>query len=103
MDIDEERIAQVTAGKTPIFEPELEDYLSEGVQSGLLTATLDLRDAVMTTDVTFICVGTPCNEAGYIDLTYIRGVTQELGSVLKDKESFHVLAVKSTVIPGTDR
>ncbi|HMF30102.1 MAG TPA: UDP-glucose/GDP-mannose dehydrogenase family protein [Candidatus Lokiarchaeia archaeon] len=101
VDVDEERIAQVAAGKAPIFEPQLEEFLSEGVEAGLLTATLDIKEAVMGSDITFLCVGTPCDDTGYIDLKYIREVSKELGEVLKEKEDFHVLSVKSTVIPGT--
>lgn len=101
VDVDEERILQISVGKAPIFEPQLEEYLVEGIQAGLLAATLNLNDAIMNTELTFICVGTPCNDEGYIDLKYIREVAKDIGLALKDKEGFHVVSVKSTVIPGT--
>jgi UDPglucose 6-dehydrogenase len=62
---------------------------------------LDLKAAIMDTNLTFICVGTPCNDEGYIDLKYIREVSKEIGTVLESKDDFHVISVKSTVIPGT--
>jgi UDPglucose 6-dehydrogenase len=101
VDVDEEKLAQVAAGKAPIFEPQLEEYLSDAVASNLLTTTLDLKAAIMDTEITFICVGTPCNEEGYINLKYIYAVADQIGDALAEKDSFHVISVKSTVIPGT--
>jgi UDPglucose 6-dehydrogenase len=101
VDVDEEKLAQIAAGKAPIFEPQLEEYLAEGVAANLLTTTLDLKAGIMNSEITFICVGTPCNDEGYIDLKYVREVANGIGDVLAEKDGFHVVSVKSTVIPGT--
>ncbi len=101
VDIDKERIAKVASGKSPIFEPGLDDFLAEGVQAGRIKATTDLPSGVQEADIIFICVGTPCDDSGYIDLKYIRGAAQTIGQVLRGKSGYPVVAVKSTVIPGT--
>jgi UDPglucose 6-dehydrogenase len=101
VDVDEERIAMVASGKSPIYEHNLEEFIAEGVKAGRIFATMEIMEPVQNADVTFICVGTPCDDTGYIDLNYIRGVARTIGQVLKVKSKFSVVAVKSTVIPGT--
>ncbi|MCP4760991.1 MAG: UDP-glucose/GDP-mannose dehydrogenase family protein, partial [archaeon] len=100
-DVDESRIETLRKGKSPIHEPQLPELVEKGIKTGLLIPTMDIKEAIMNTDVTFICVGTPCDDTGYIDLVYIKSVSKDIGQVLKNKDDFHVISVKSTVIPGT--
>ena len=101
VDIDKEKIAMVASGKSPIYEPGLDELLAEGVQAGRIVASTDLVSGVLDSDIIFICVGTPCNEAGYIDLSHVRAAAQTIGLALHNKAGYPVVSVKSTVIPGT--
>jgi UDPglucose 6-dehydrogenase len=99
IDIDQSKIEQINQGKPPIFEEGLEELMQK--QKGRYRATSDYITAICDTDITFISVGTPSNDDGSIDLCYIEESAKELGKVLKEKDDFHVVVIKSTVIPGT--
>ncbi len=99
VDIDKEKIRKINNGVSPIFE--------EGLDSLLLTykdnisATTDYSTALQKSDITFLCVGTPSLKNGNIDLTFIKESTKQIAAVLKNKNSYHLVVVKSTVLPGT--
>lgn len=99
VDVDAERVAMVQRGEPPIHEAGLPELLARHAGTRL-NATTDLRIAVLATDVTLIAVGTPFAD-GSIDLRYIRQAAAEIGRALRDKKGRHVVAVKSTVVPGT--
>jgi GDP-mannose 6-dehydrogenase len=101
VDISQHKVDLINSGKSPIIEKDLEEYIGQGVNDNLIRATTDVVDAVMNTDVSIICVGTPSQMNGNIDLTYIYQVCYQIGEVLKGKDSFHTLLIRSTVIPGT--
>ena len=98
IDLDEEKIGDINSGKPPIFEKGLEELMKK--TKGRYKATTNYR-AITETDTTFICVGTPSKEDGSIDLTFIKSAATEIGNALKEKDKFHVIVVKSTVVPGT--
>lgn len=100
VDVDEEKVKLINSCKSPIYEEGLEETLAVVVGRNL-KATVDLRDAVLNSKVTFICVGTPSSTDGEVDLTYVRRVSEDLGKVLGEKKAYHVVVVKSTVIPGS--
>ncbi len=101
VDIDEFKVNSINEGKPTIFEAHLDEALHDLViNKKKLSATLDLQSAVQNTDITLICVGTP-DKGGMIDLSYIQQVARDIGKVLKTKSDYHVVVVKSTVIPGT--
>ena len=99
VDVDPVKVQTIRSGKTPIFEEGLEPLLQRHLGKRLWV-TETLRDAVLESDVTFIAVGTPF-DGKEIDLTYIRQAAREIGRALADKPSYHLVIVKSTVIPGT--
>ncbi|NJE45912.1 UDP-glucose/GDP-mannose dehydrogenase family protein [Thermococcus sp. GR7] len=99
VDVDDRKIELINSGKPPIYERGLEELMQEF--GGKYYATKDYREAVLNSDVTFIAVGTPSREDGSIDLKYIESASKELGKVLKEKDSYHLIVVKSTVLPGT--
>ena len=99
VDIDQAKVDQINQGIPPIYEAGLEDILKANVGTRL-TATTDLRDAVMNSEISLIAVGTPFR-GDEIDLTFIKTVARQIGEVLKDKDTYHVIVVKSTVVPGT--
>ena len=99
VDNNEEKVSRINAGKSPIYEKGLDDLLERNIGERLIAAT-GLRRAVMETELTLIAVGTPF-DGDLIDLQYIRQVSKEIGEALKDKTGYHVVIVKSTVVPGT--
>ena len=99
VDIDEDKVRRINSGQSPIHEDGLDAVLTAHIGSAL-HATTDLVSAVMDSEVTIIAVGTPF-DGQRIDLSYIEGVASEIGSVLADKDEYHVVMVKSTVVPGT--
>ncbi len=99
VDIDEEKVRRINEGRPPIYEESLEELMVKYRER--YRATKDYREAVMNSDVTFICVGTPSRKDGSIDLRFVEKASEEIGKVLRDKDGFHVVVVKSTVVPGT--
>jgi UDPglucose 6-dehydrogenase len=99
VDADGKKVAQIRQGISPIFERGLDLLLRKHI-GDRLQATTELRCAVLNTDLTLIAVGTPLSN-GQIDLRYIREVAHSIGEVLRDKDTYHVVVVKSTVVPGT--
>ena len=101
VDINEQKVDPIVAGKAPIIEPGLDDLVERGVKSGSLQATVDGRAAVLNTDVSVVCVGTPSNGNGSLSLHYLEKVCREIGQALNSKRGYHVVVVRSTVLPGT--
>lgn len=101
VDIAQTKVDLINAGKSPIVEPGLEELLAAGIESGHLRATTDTRDAVLNSDLSMICVGTPSKKSGDLDLAYVEDVCREIGLVLRDKRARHTVVVRSTVLPGT--
>jgi UDPglucose 6-dehydrogenase len=99
VDIDERKIEMINSGKPPIYEEGLEELMKK--HAGKYKATKDYREAVLNSDVTFIAVGTPSREDGSIDLKYVKEASKSIGEALREKEGYHVVVVKSTVLPGT--
>jgi UDPglucose 6-dehydrogenase len=99
IDLDERKVESINRGVPPIFEEGLEALLGT-VIGDRLRATRDLRAAVLDSDLTMIAVGTPF-DGKEIDLTYIEDAAQEIGEALAAKNGYHVVVVKSTVVPGT--
>jgi UDPglucose 6-dehydrogenase len=101
VDVIPEKLEAINNGRAPFYEPDVDDLLKKHVSNGSITTTLDGEKAVKDTSVTFISVGTPSNEDGSMDDRYIRSASETIGRALKDKDEFHVVAMKSTVVPGT--
>lgn len=99
VDVDERKIERINKAQPPIYEEGLEELMREF--QGKYQATKDYRDAILNSDVTFIAVGTPSREDGSIDLTYVEQASREIGRALREKKEYHVVVVKSTVLPGT--
>ncbi len=99
VDSDREKITRIQQGAPPIYERGLEELLRKNLGTQL-QATTDLRQAVLDTDLSLIAVGTP-SIGGQIDLSYIAEASRQVGEALSRKSSYHVVVVKSTVVPGT--
>ena len=100
IDIDNERVQQIRKGKAPLHEPRLDTMLRNAVKTKLLEATSDTSRAIDTT-TTFLTVGTPSGADGSIDLSYLKTAVTDLGKILSKKTGYHLVVVKSTVVPGT--
>jgi len=99
VDVDKKRVEALQRRKSPIFEAGLDELLERHVGNGL-SATTDLRSAVHDSEITFIAVGTPFDGQS-IDVSYVRQAAAEIGAALAEMDEYHVVAVKSTVVPGT--
>ena len=101
VDPDENKIRPLLAGRSPIIEPGLDDLVRDGVASGRLTATQDAASAIAKTDISFICVGTPSQRDGSLNVGYLAGVAEEIGAAIAAKTTYHSVVVRSTCLPGT--
>jgi UDPglucose 6-dehydrogenase len=101
IDTDKTKVDQINKGKLPFYEEGLESRLASYVNGkGCLKATSDYY-AIENSDITFICVGTPCDSKGSIDLSCIRRSATEIGRMLNQGNNYQTVVVRSTVIPGT--
>lgn len=100
VDIDPAKVASIAAGKSPIHEKDLERLLGEGLRNGLVSATDDLVQAVVDTDVTFVSVGTPTAADGGCDYSYIDAAAIAIGAGLRRKDAFHVVVMRCSIPPG---
>jgi GDP-mannose 6-dehydrogenase len=101
VDVNPDKVASVNEGRSPIVERGLDDLIAETVGDGRLRATTSTAEAVAATDLSLVCVGTPSRRNGSLDLTYLERVSEEIGAAIADKPSYHVVVVRSTVLPGT--
>lgn len=101
VDVNQAKVEAISDGHTPIIEAQMEELVSEAHYAGRLRATTDVASAVRETDVSFICVGTPSQRNGKLDLRHIEHVSQEIGRALAGKAGPHQVVVRSTVLPGT--
>ncbi|MCB0193218.1 MAG: UDP-glucose/GDP-mannose dehydrogenase family protein [Anaerolineae bacterium] len=101
VDVNPLKVDLVGSGRSPLVEPGLEDMMKASVASGNLKATLDSHAAIQESDVSLICVGTPSHENGNLELSYVKNVCSEIGKALTEKEDYHVVVIRSTVLPGT--
>ncbi len=101
IDVARDKVESMASGRTPILEPGIQEIISDFHASGQLSATTDVATAVRETDVSFICVGTPSQPNGKLDLKGIKHVCEQIGAVLKTKNAFHIVATRSTILPGT--
>lgn len=100
-DINDKSVALINKGKAPVIEPGLPEYIARNTER--LRATTDTRSAVLETDVTFVIVPTPSKKDGTFSLEYILAACEAIGSALKEKDTYHIISVVSTVLPGDSR
>jgi UDPglucose 6-dehydrogenase len=101
VDVDADKVARLTRGEIPIYEPGLDALVARGVQAGRLRFTTDLTTAVAEADVVFIAVGTPSRRGdGHADLRYVETAAVEVARALS---GYTVVVTKSTVPVGTGR
>ncbi len=101
VDPNQTKVDMINDGKTPIIEDAIGDIIGNVVKNGKLHATTSVEEAVNETEISLICVGTPSQFNGSLDLSFVRRVCEQIGRVLAEKQDFHVVVVRSTVLPGS--
>lgn len=101
VDVDPYKLDLIRQGKAPIVEANLEPYLKQAVESGRLTVTDDASEAVHNSEISLLCVGTPSRENGDLRTDYLERVAREIGEALITKHDYHIVVIRSTILPGT--
>jgi GDP-mannose 6-dehydrogenase len=101
VDIDENKVNCINEGKPTIVEPEIGALISAGRAMDNISATNNPVEAVKITEMSIICVGTPCKSDGQLNLDYIFQATTQIATAIHEKDSFHLIVIRSTVFPGT--
>ncbi len=101
VDPNQTKVDLINQGRPPIIEKDIAQLIEKSVGQGKLKATTDPHEGVINSDVSLICVGTPSQSNGALDLKYIRRVSEQIGSAVRDKDDFHVIVYRSTMLPGT--
>lgn len=97
------KVDLINSGHSPIIETEIGEIVADTVGNGRLRATSNNDEAIRETDLSFVCVGTPSQANGDLDLSYIRRVCEMIGTTLRTKTDRHTVVIRSTVLPGTIR
>lgn len=101
VDVNSAKVEMMAHGKCPIIEARMNELIADGHRAGRIHATVDSLAAVLESDVSFVCVGTPSLRNGKLDLSHIEKVAKEIGTALQRKKSGHTIVLRSTVLPGT--
>lgn len=101
VDVNKAKVDEISSGKCPIVEPGLPELIEQHARSGRLTATDNAREAVVQTDMSFVCIQTPSSPNGSLDLKFVVRVAEEIGDSVRLKDAFHVVVFRSTMLPGT--
>jgi len=97
----EPKVELINAGKTPVIEKDIGEIIAQAVEAGRLSATTDVHKAINESEISFICVGTPSLINGGLDLRYVRNVCEQIGRAIGEKDDFHVVVARSTMLPGS--
>lgn len=103
VDVNPDKVALVNSGQSTIVEKGLDTLIEDGILQGRISATISAEDAVNNSDIAILCVGTPNLPEGHLDMQYILKVGEEIAAVLINKNSFFTIAIRSTVMPGTNK
>jgi len=101
VDIDEQKVEQINDGQATIIEKDIDSIISNQRKHNSIEATIDCSYAISRTDISIICVGTPSTHEGHLNLDAIMSVAKTIGFSLREKSTFHTIAIRSTVLPGT--
>ena len=101
VDLDPLKLQLIRSGRSPIVEEGIQELTAEVVRSGRVRVTDDVADAVRSTDLSFICVGTPSSPNGSQDLSAVGRVSEQIGAALEGKADYHTVIMRSTIQPGS--
>src|SRR5258706_5424334 len=103
VDVSPTKVDLVNRGLSPIIEADVFPRVAQAVGAGRLWETSDSRGAVLGSELTMICVGTPSQSNGRLDLSRVRAACEQIGAALGEKDAYHVVVVRSTMLPGSMR
>jgi GDP-mannose 6-dehydrogenase len=103
VDVSSFKVELINNGKPTILEKDIDVIIKDGYDNGRISATTCSDEAVHNTDLSIICVGTPSSRYGHLDLSYIYKTAEQLGKAIREKERFHTIVIRSTVLPGTNK
>ncbi|HSC38884.1 MAG TPA: nucleotide sugar dehydrogenase [Chitinophagaceae bacterium] len=103
VDVQPLKVELVNRGLATIVEKDIDVIIKEQFEQQKISATIDFKAAVHQSEISIICVGTPSSATGHLNLSYIYRTAEAIGEALKDKNSFHVVVIRSTVLPGTNK
>ena len=95
------KVELINACRTPVVEAQIGEIITIAVESGRLRATEDQDLAIRDTELSFVCVGTPSQLNGNLDVTYVRRVCELIGQAIRKKSTRHTIVIRSTILPGT--
>ena len=101
VDVSQNKVDLINNGKPTIIEKDIDIIIAEQHKLGTISATTNAMDAVLNSEICIIAVGTPSTPQGHLNLKYIFQVAENIGKALRNKEEFQVVAIRSTVLPGT--
>jgi len=101
VDVNQNKVDLINRGKPTIIETDIDKIIQEQHAAGNISATVDSEKAVLESELSIIAVGTPSTERGHLNLQYIFNVAERIGEAIKQKSDFHIIALRSTVMPGT--
>jgi GDP-mannose 6-dehydrogenase len=101
VDVNPTKVDMINAGRSPVIEKGLTELIAKGVNAGRIRATTDTLEAVQGSEISIICVGTPSDSNGSLNLSYVKRVSQQIGASLATKSEYHVVIARSTMLPGT--
>ncbi len=103
VDPNETKVNLINQGKSPIIEKDIDEIISRVVGNGHLKAVISVEEAIALSEISLICVGTPSQPNGSLHLGFVRRVCEQVGSALQEKQGFHVVVMRSTMLPGSMR
>ena len=103
VDLNQTKVDIINSGKSPIVEAGIDELIAAMVAAGRLRATTNSAEAIMNSDASLVCVGTPSNANGSLDLNHVKHVCEEIGAALRDKAERHTVVIRSTMLPGDNR
>ena len=101
VDVNPTKVDIINSGKSPIVEPQMNELIHDVVKAGKLRATTDSMEAVKSSDISLVCVGTPSKPNGSLNLEHVAHVCEEIGAALATKDTHHTIVIRSTMLPGS--
>ena len=101
VDINDDKVNMINRGQSPIIEQDLEAIIKNCVSTGRLRATTNALEGINESDLSLVCVGTPSNSNGSLNLQFVEQVCREIGQSLSEKKERHVVIIRSTMLPGS--
>jgi len=101
VDVNQLKVDIINSGRSPVVEPLIDELIDEAIKGNRLRATNDPGDAVVNSDISLVCVGTPGNHNGSLNLTHVNSACQQIGEAIASKSSYHIVVIRSTMLPGT--